>query len=291
MNSDDENGGIGDLRWNDETGEWYTIGKGTPLDASGNPITPNIVDLGSSAWFKGIQDLLSGKGSLGPMGQFLAAAGIGKLLDRITGGSGQTGPAGYRGGIPEYTATRTQTPMAQQRPISYESVAAKPGEMAPTVMRPVPYRPGQGGITYFSPVQYEYMGRDLGTPKSVGISAPAPTDQTAPKVSDQAVAAAHGGYMPTGIAMLAAGGTGGRYLRGPGDGVSDSIPAKFERSGAPARLADGEFVIDARTVSEIGNGSSEAGARKLYAMMDRVHKARKTAKRGKPSGADKFLPK
>lgn len=103
--------------------------------------------------------------------------------------------------------------------------------------------------------------------------------------------AASGGYMPSGIAMLAGGGTGSRYLRGPGDGVSDSIPAKFERSGQPARLADGEFVIDARTVSEIGNGSSEAGARKLYAMMDRVQKARKTAKRGKPSGADKFLPK
>lgn len=99
--------------------------------------------------------------------------------------------------------------------------------------------------------------------------------------------AASGGYMPGGIAMLA----GGRYLRGPGDGVSDSIPAKFERSGQPARLADGEFVIDARTVSEIGNGSSEAGARKLYAMMDRVQKARKTAKRGKPSGADRELNK
>lgn len=98
---------------------------------------------------------------------------------------------------------------------------------------------------------------------------------------------AHGGSMPGGIAMLA----GGRYLRGPGDGVSDSIPAKFEQSGQPARLADGEFVIDARTVSEIGNGSSEAGARKLYAMMDRVHSARKKAQRGKPSGADKFLPK
>jgi hypothetical protein len=97
--------------------------------------------------------------------------------------------------------------------------------------------------------------------------------------------------MPGGIAMLAAGGNGGRYLRGPGDGVSDSIPAKFEGSGRPARLADGEFVIDARTVSEIGNGSSEAGARKLYAMMERVHSARKKAKRGKPSGADKFLPK
>jgi hypothetical protein len=93
--------------------------------------------------------------------------------------------------------------------------------------------------------------------------------------------------MPSsGIAALA----GGRFLRGPGDGVSDSIPARFAGSGRPARLADGEFVIDARTVSEIGNGSSEAGARKLYEMMDRVHKARRTAKRGKKSRADKHLP-
>ena len=98
---------------------------------------------------------------------------------------------------------------------------------------------------------------------------------------------ASGGQMEGGIAMLA----GGRYLRGPGDGVSDSIPARFDQSGQPARLADGEFVIDARTVSEIGNGSSEAGARKLYAMMDRVHAARKKAARGKPSGADKELRK
>ena len=83
---------------------------------------------------------------------------------------------------------------------------------------------------------------------------------------------------------------GGRLLRGPGDGVSDSIPAQFT-NGRPARLADGEFVLDARTVSEIGNGSTEAGARKLYAMLDRIHKARKRAGRGQPSNADKYLPK
>lgn len=224
-----------------------------------------------------LKSLFGGTSPLGPMGAFLASAGIGKLLNRITG-SGQTGPAGYRGGIPEYTATRTQTPMAQQRPVT----TSPTGET-------IPYRPGQGGITYFTPMQYAYQGRDLAAPT---VAAPATTPPPTPaKDQDSVVPAAAGGYMPGGIAMLAAGGMGGRYLRGPGDGVSDSIPAKFEQSGQPARLADGEFVIDARTVSEIGNGSSEAGARKLYAMMDRVHKARKTAKRGKPSGADKFLPK
>jgi hypothetical protein len=67
---------------------------------------------------------------------------------------------------------------------------------------------------------------------------------------------------------------GGRLLRGPGDGVSDSIPAVIGKN-QPARLADGEFVIPARIVSELGNGSTEAGARKLYAMIDRIQKSRK----------------
>jgi hypothetical protein len=86
---------------------------------------------------------------------------------------------------------------------------------------------------------------------------------------------------------------GGRLLRGPGDGVSDSIPATIGRK-QPARLADGEFVVPARIVSELGNGSTEAGARKLYAMMDRVQKDRgKTVGKGKVaknSRADKHLP-
>jgi hypothetical protein len=86
---------------------------------------------------------------------------------------------------------------------------------------------------------------------------------------------------------------GGRLLRGPGDGVSDSIPAIIGNK-RPARLADGEFVVPARIVSELGNGSTEAGARKLYAMMDRVQRARRgTVGRGrvaKNSRADKHLP-
>jgi hypothetical protein len=86
---------------------------------------------------------------------------------------------------------------------------------------------------------------------------------------------------------------GGRLLRGPGDGVSDSIPAMIGKK-QPARLADGEFVVPARIVSELGNGSTEAGARKLYAMMDRVQSARgKTVGKGKVaknSRSEKYLP-
>jgi hypothetical protein len=86
---------------------------------------------------------------------------------------------------------------------------------------------------------------------------------------------------------------GGRLLRGTGDGVSDSIPATIGNK-RPARLADGEFVVPARIVSELGNGSTEAGARKLYAMMDRVQAARRGSigkgKVAKNSRADKYLP-
>ena len=77
-----------------------------------------------------------------------------------------------------------------------------------------------------------------------------------------------------GVSTLGDYSDGGRLLKGPGDGVSDSIPASIGNR-QPARLADGEFVVPARIVSEIGNGSTEAGARKLYAMMDRVQRARR----------------
>lgn len=93
-----------------------------------------------------------------------------------------------------------------------------------------------------------------------------------------------------GIANLAG---GGRLLSGEGDGVSDSIPATIE-GRQPARLADGEFVLPARIVSEIGNGSTKAGANKLYDMMERIQaNRRKTIGKGKvavDSGAERYLP-
>jgi hypothetical protein len=123
--------------------------------------------------------------------------------------------------------------------------------------------------------------------------------------------AAHGGYLKNGhfeqhmaqggIAALAGGGLGslggysdgGQLLKGPGDGVSDSIPATIGQ-GQPARLADGEFVIPARIVSELGNGSTEAGAKQLYAMMARIQAGRaKTTGKNKvatDSKADRHLP-
>ena len=112
-------------------------------------------------------------------------------------------------------------------------------------------RPGAGGKKYFTQTEYKAAGGGIGD---------------------------LGGYSD-----------GGRLLKGPGDGVSDSIPAKIGQS-RPARLSDGEFVIPARIVSELGNGSTEAGAKKLYAMMDRVKKARNHKNIAANTKADKHLP-
>jgi hypothetical protein len=83
---------------------------------------------------------------------------------------------------------------------------------------------------------------------------------------------------------------GGGYLKGDGDGMSDDIPATIDGQ-EPARLATEEFVVPADVVSHIGNGSSEAGAKRLYAMLDRIREARTgNPKQGKQINPDKYLP-
>ena len=84
---------------------------------------------------------------------------------------------------------------------------------------------------------------------------------------------------------------GGHFLKGPGDGMSDDIPARIG-GHQEARLANEEFVIPADVVSHLGNGSSEAGAKVLYKMMDKIRHARTgTTKQGKQINPDKFMPK
>jgi hypothetical protein len=111
------------------------------------------------------------------------------------------------------------------------------------------YRPGQGGITYFDQTQY--------TPK------------------------------------MAAGGGIARLLKGPGDGVSDSIPAVISngmaKGGQPAKLARGEYVIDARTVAALGNGSTDAGAERLDKMRKNILRDDRKAGVGKDSKAYRHL--
>jgi hypothetical protein len=79
-------------------------------------------------------------------------------------------------------------------------------------------------------------------------------------------------------------------LKGPGDGMSDNIPGVIGGK-RPARLADGEFVVPADVVSHLGNGSTNAGAKQLYAMMARVRAARTgTKKQGKQINPSRMMP-
>jgi hypothetical protein len=97
------------------------------------------------------------------------------------------------------------------------------------------------------------------------------------------------GFMSGGVLGYAAGGMPPRFLSGGGDGMSDSIPATIGGK-QEARLADGEFVIPADVVSHLGNGSSKAGAKQLYSMMDKVRSARTgTKKQGKQINPRKYL--
>jgi hypothetical protein len=106
--------------------------------------------------------------------------------------------------------------------------------------------------------------------------------------------AAQGGMMYErggGISTLGSYSDGGRLLKGPGDGMSDGIPARIGQK-QPAALADGEFVVPADVVSHLGNGSTDAGAKQLYKMMDQIRQARTGRKsQGKKINPNKFLPK
>jgi hypothetical protein len=90
--------------------------------------------------------------------------------------------------------------------------------------------------------------------------------------------------------IMTLGNKSGGYLDGPGDGMSDSIPASIAGK-QPARLADGEFVVPADVVSHLGNGSSKAGAQHLYAMMDRIRTDRTgSTQQAKQINPNKYVP-
>jgi len=121
----------------------------------------------------------------------------------------------------------------------------------------------------------------MGTPSFGGYSFDPNTDRYS--TNPQPMAAG-------GMTSLGGYSDGGRMLKGPGDGMSDDIPGVIGNK-QPARLADGEFVVPADVVSHLGNGSTDAGAKRLYAMMDQVRKARTgNKKQGKQIKAQKYLP-
>jgi hypothetical protein len=169
-----------------------------------------------------------------------------------------------------------------------------PSTYNPDIVRPPnpPYRAvyaAEGGIMSLAPNGYA-MG---GMPPQTNFANPAqstmgtsqydmPTDPYSGNIANRM---AEGG-----ITSLGSYSDGGRLLKGPGDGMSDDIPARIGRK-QEARLADGEFVVPADVVSHLGNGSTDAGAKTLYAMMNKVRKARTgTKKQGRQIESSSYLP-
>ena len=94
------------------------------------------------------------------------------------------------------------------------------------------------------------------------------------------------GFNRGGLASI---GARGMYLGGSTDGMADKVPASIDNN-EPARLSDGEFVVPADVVSHLGNGNSDAGAKQLYGMMDKVRKARTgTTQQGRQINPNNFL--
>jgi len=182
------------------------------------------------------------------------AGGLGALLpfilpENLT--SSKRDPVGWQGTIPELTATRTrlplQTTVGTRDPETGEVTNPETGEIST-----VPRRPGGRGRRYFSDIEY--------TPKEMnrgGLAGGIANIVPRPRYNI-------GGGVPS---------MSSRYLDSMQDGMADTIPASIDNKD-PAALSGGEFVVAADVVSGLGNGNSDAGAKELYNLMDRVRQAR-----------------
>ena len=252
-----------------------------------------VSDVGSAFTdSKGDVDFGKVAGGIGALGKVLADTGViggDTYLGRLFGGP-QSEKLGYQGKIPTYTATRQQVP----------------GTFDPE------RRPGSGGQRYFTDVRFDggdtsgqaaglqamnlanlaqqnRQGQGLAAlrakraedaAKSVAAQAAlsAPPEVTISRMAE--------GMASGGIARL----NQGMYLDGMTDGMADKVPAMIGNT-QPAALSDGEFVIPADVVSGLGNGNSDAGAKNLYVMMDRVRQARTgTTKQAPAINPNKMMP-
>jgi hypothetical protein len=254
-----------------------------------DPSAPNVgglvglaESLGGSLW-GGLKKAFTDKEGNVNWGNIAALGG--GLYGALKAGANNK-PVGYQGNIPSYTMVRSQVP-------TYD-----------------PNRqPGSSGQTYFTPAQYvsgdtaaaketaakqaeDLAAANRANPAAVtknpawgyangGIINPNTID-----VGDDTLPYTYQNFAQGGIANLA----GGKYLAGNTDGMADKIPATIADK-QPAKLSHGEFVIPADVVSHLGNGNSEAGADRLYSMMDKIRQARTgTKKQGKQINPNKFLP-
>jgi hypothetical protein len=253
---------------------------GMGLAAAPEIITPQIMQ----ATGPGIANTVS-KGMSGAkmLGYGLAGTSAMQLLDGRKGGIPVGGTA-YPGDIRpfEYSA----------RPVSDTGESVYPTAQYDMAGNPMLDSAERSYFDQsFKPLQTYRAGTANPNPVMAaqgGLMAAYPMEKYGPSMSNTEVPMS---YMARGgIAQLGSYSDGGRMLKGPGDGMSDNIPGVIAGK-QPARLADGEFVVPADVVSHLGNGSTDAGAKRLYAMMDTVRKARTgTKKQGKQIKAEKYLP-
>jgi len=311
-------------------GAYGGAGIGAGLSSAGNAAISEAASAANPSFVGPMPGAASGlEAAKAGVSNLATEAGRSTALGAMGGGYGALSKAAMALGP---ALTQTEAP-APETPVDSTPASPLRYDYNPTTPMPAPDVPGYGQLgqdfgrqqRYFPTAGYrastkEERGFAMGGPieqmsnaNAVGANTGYPmaditkgayaTPYQAPVSSNMLAGSADTGVNPlTGeMSNFASGGLsdlggysdGGRLLRGPGDGVSDSIPAMIGKK-QPARLADGEFVVPARIVSELGNGSTEAGARKLYAMMDRVQKARKKSigkgKVAKNSRAERYLP-
>lgn len=234
---------------------------------------------------------------------------VGGLLAKATGLSNVTIP-GYKGTVKQFTAVNA--------PIKYDDTNRRPGSMGRDYFTPTQFvAPGDAaaaqqtantqaaGIMAALPRTPAPTSRwdtkpavamPWQTKNAAGVSSP-----VSPAANTVNTANTGAGIMTpeqklaslqttakaaTGGIMYAA---KGRYLQGETDGMADEIDTSIDDE-QPAKLSHGEFVVPADVVSHLGNGNSDAGAKKLYQMMDKIRVARTgTKEQGKRINPDKFI--
>lgn len=181
------------------------------------------------------------------------------------------------------------TPVTGASGYTYDPVSKTftPPASSPVVTNPVPLTPG-AGLHMEDGGYFDNMGTPYFQDETTGEWKASQPGQN----GDKAGGPIRAKYAAGGMASLPEYAAGGKLLRGAGDGMSDSIPAVI-RGPKPQRaaLADGEFVVPADVVSHLGNGSTDAGAKRLYAMMDKVRQARTgNKKQGRQINPERYMP-
>jgi hypothetical protein len=260
----------------DNMGQTFTGAGGAPINVLSGPTTTGIgggplgapLEAQGTAFSQGTQKMLANPNTTG-FKQLGSLEGAKNVYNAMPTGTlpalGATVASSMMPEAPKIPGEEEEDPRYKGSPYRY-NLASNFAGSTPATPNP-----------YYNPTGLGY-GAQGGSTDDIMMAAGGSYDDE-PMGDDFAMGGSIGGYSD-----------GGRMLKGPGDGMSDSIPATIGKR-QPARLADGEFVVPADVVSHLGNGSTDAGAKHLYSMMDKVRKARTgTKKQGKQIKSEKYMP-